>query len=126
MKTLGKRIRDKRIECKLTQSQLAEKLGVTRQTIYKWETGTVKHIIDRPYIDSMAKIFQCSPDWLMNMEGTNVTLTYEAEGREPVKLRVKGEPIIGETSLRTKLYNAAINVRPENLETAIKLLETLA
>ena len=63
--------------------------------------------------------------WLMNMEGTNVTLTYEAEGREPVKLRVRGNPIIGETSLRAKLYNLAVDVKPENLETAIKLLQTL-
>lgn len=125
MKTLGKHIRDKRIECKLTQSQLAEKLGVSRQTIYKWENGDVKHIIDRPYIDSMAKIFNCSADWLLGVDGTEVYVTYEADGREPVKLRVKGKPIIGEESLRAKLYNLAVDVKPENLETAIKLLQTL-
>ena len=28
-----------RAQKKLTQTQLAEKLGVTRQTVYKWESG---------------------------------------------------------------------------------------
>ena len=125
MKTVGKRIRDKREELGLTQTQLAEKLGVTRQTIYKWENGMVKHI-DRPYFSDMATLFGCSAKWLMNMEDTDVFLTYEAEGREPVKVRVKGDPIIGETSLRTKLYNAALKVRPENIETAIKVLESMS
>lgn len=125
MKALGKRIHDKREECKLTQSQLAKKLGVSRQTIYKWENGAVKHI-DRPYIATLADIFHCTPEWLMGMDGADVMLTYQAEGREPVQLRVNGTPIIGEISLRAKLYNAALKVRPENLQIAIELLQSLA
>ena len=124
MKMLGKRIHDKREECKLTQAQLAKKLGVSRQTICKWEAGGVKHF-DRAYIPKMSEIFHCSPEWLMNVDNAEVFVTYEAEGREPVRLRVSGDPIIGETSLRVKLYNAAMNVKPENLETAIKLLESM-
>ena len=126
MKEMGKRIRDKREECKLTQEELANMIGVSRQTIYKWENGMTKHI-DRPYVSNMASIFKCSAQWLIiGSEGDDVYLTYKADGKEPVNLRVKGDPIIGESSLRAKLYNAAIKVRPENLETAIKLLETLS
>ena len=125
MKALGKRIHDKREECKFTQSQLAEKIGVSRQTIYKWENGSVKHI-DREYIASLANVLNCTPDWLMGMDGTDVILTYQAEGREPVQLRVNGKPIIGEVSLRAKLYDAALKVRPENLQIAIGLLQSLA
>ncbi|WPK13390.1 helix-turn-helix transcriptional regulator [Lysinibacillus louembei] len=34
---LGEKIRSKRIELQLTQQQLADKVFVTRQTIFKWE-----------------------------------------------------------------------------------------
>jgi transcriptional regulator with XRE-family HTH domain len=36
---LGKRIRSKREELKMTQQQLADQIYVTRQTISKWELG---------------------------------------------------------------------------------------
>lgn len=37
--SIGKKIRLKRIELKLTQQQLADQVYVTRQTISKWELG---------------------------------------------------------------------------------------
>ena len=36
---LGFRVRDARKAKHLTQEQLAEKLGVSRQAVTKWETG---------------------------------------------------------------------------------------
>lgn len=125
MKQLGLRIQYKRKEAGLTQEELGQKLGVSRQTIAKWESGGVKHF-DRAYADKMARIFNCSPDWLMNMENANVLLTYEAEGREPVQLTVKGLPILGETAKRAQLYQAAIDVLPQNLDLAINLLRSLS
>lgn len=79
---MGQRIHDKREENGLTREELAETLGVSRQTIYKWEEGKVKNI-DRDYISRMAKMWNCDPDWLMHMEGKKkVTATYEAPGRD--------------------------------------------
>ena len=37
--SIGKNIRLKRIELKLTQQQLTDQVYVTRQTISKWELG---------------------------------------------------------------------------------------
>ena len=37
--TIGKYIACKRKEQNLTQEQLAQQLGVSNKTIYKWETG---------------------------------------------------------------------------------------
>ena len=37
--TIGKYIARKRKEQNLTQEQLAQQLGVSNKTIYKWETG---------------------------------------------------------------------------------------
>ena len=36
--TLGERISSKRKECGISQEALGEKLSVSRQTIYKWES----------------------------------------------------------------------------------------
>lgn len=124
MKQMGIRIQQKREECGMTQEDLGKRLGVSRQTICKWEAGAVNHF-DRSYVSKMADIFHCSAAWLMGLEGSNVVLTYEAPERETVKLTVNEEPIMGESSLRAKLFQEAIKVRPENLQAAIDVLKAL-
>lgn len=125
MKMLGKRIHDKRVECNLSMEELGKKLGVQRQTISKWEHGEVK-TLKRSVVGQMSEIFHCSPAWLMGYEDTkDVTLTYQAKDRETVQVKVDHAPIIGHESLRAKLYQAALRVKAENLETAIELLESL-
>ena len=39
-KTLGETLKDHRIRCNMTQEFVAESLGVSRQAVSKWETGT--------------------------------------------------------------------------------------
>lgn len=124
-KIMGQRIHDKREEYRMTQEEVAERLGVTKQTVSKWEAGKVKNI-DRDYIGQMAKWWDCDPDWLMHLDGIKkVTATYEAKGREPVTVTVNNGPIIGPASLRAQLYKVAIDVKPENLEAAIEILKSL-
>ena len=123
---MGERIHYMRKKNGLTLDELSQKIKVSKQTISKWEQGKVKNI-DRDYISKMAALFHCDAEWLMHMEDSpDVTVTYSAPDREPVIARVNHEPIIGAASLRAKLYQAAINVRPENLETAIELLKSLS
>jgi len=126
VKTMGKRIQMKREEYGMTQEELGKKLGVSRQTIYKWESGSVQHF-DRSYVDKMAKIFQCDPAWLMNMDGSKALVTYTAPDREAITLAVDTQPpIIGESAKRAALYAAALAVPYENLDVAIELLKSLA
>lgn len=125
MVEVGKRIHEKRTECQLTMEELGRQLGVSKSTINKWEKGMVKSI-ERPYVEAMSKIFCCDPAWLMNFHDSDeVYLTYSAEGKEPVTLKAKGKPIIGETSLRAQIYEAAAQVRPENLQAALTVLKSL-
>ena len=125
MKTLGKKIHDKRREKDMSMEELGAKLGVSRQTICKWENGKVNHI-DRDHIAKMAQLFNVSPSWLMGFDDSpQVTLTYEAPGKEPVKAIAKQTPIIGSESLRAQLYHVAIDVKPENLPVAIEILKSL-
>ena len=62
--TLGEKISKLRKENNYTQEQLAEILGVTRQSISKWESD-----IAYPETDKLIKIgrlFECSMDYLLN------------------------------------------------------------
>lgn len=40
LKNLGSTIKEKRTQAKMTQEFVAESLGVSRQAVSKWETGT--------------------------------------------------------------------------------------
>ena len=47
MNELGNKIAKKRKDLGMTQSEFAEKMCVTRQTVSRWEAGTVLPDIDR-------------------------------------------------------------------------------
>lgn len=126
MKTMGKRIRSKRLELNMSQEDLGNKLGVQKSTISKWEKAEVEHI-KRSYILQMASIFGVSVSWLMGLDkAAEVTLTYSSPDSEAVTTTVDGTPIIGPSSLKSDLYRAALNVKPENYAVAIDLLKSLS
>lgn len=128
MKTMGQRIHAKRIENNWTLEELGERLGVKKSSISKWENGDVQNI-KRSCIARMAELFDCSPVWLMGYDDApDVTLTYSAPGRDTVTAKIdqKTKPIIGETALRMRLYQAALNVPTPCLEVAIQLLNSLS
>lgn len=63
-KKIGKLIASKRKEKKLTQKQLAEKLGVTNKAVSKWENG--KSIPDIGIIQDLCKILDITVTTLLN------------------------------------------------------------
>ena len=64
--TLGNRISTLRKKMKLTQDQLAEKLGLTAQAISKWEND--QSCPDITMLPRLAEIFGCSTDELLGIE----------------------------------------------------------
>ena len=66
MKQMGNKIAQRRNDLGLTQNEFAEKLSVTRQTISRWEAGTVLPDIDK--ISDIASILQVSCDYLLKDE----------------------------------------------------------
>lgn len=64
--TLGERIQLKRKELGMSQETLGEKLSVSRQTVYKWETGLVTPELNN--LLAMAEIFQVTVGWLIAEE----------------------------------------------------------
>ena len=63
MKTLNERIKTLRKEKGLTQSQLADKLGVTDKAVSKWEVGEANPDIE--LLAKLAEIFDVTIDYLL-------------------------------------------------------------
>ena len=59
-KTLGEVIRENRTRCKMTQEFVAESLGVSRQAVSKWESGTSDPSTSN--LLSLAKLYGVSAD----------------------------------------------------------------
>ncbi|AUI77576.1 MULTISPECIES: helix-turn-helix transcriptional regulator [Lactiplantibacillus] len=53
--SIGHRIKSKRLELKLTQNQVAEKLFVTQQTVARWENG--KHTLPVKAVQDLSELF---------------------------------------------------------------------
>lgn len=64
--TLGEKLASLRKEKNITQEQMAEELGVTRQTISKWELDQSKP--DLQYISDLSNFFQVTLDYLIKDE----------------------------------------------------------
>lgn len=61
--SLGNKLAEARKKQNLTQEQLAERLGVTRQAVSRWESGTAYPETDK--IVRMAQILEVSCDYLL-------------------------------------------------------------
>ena len=67
---LGKKIAELRKKNNLSQEELADKVGVARQTISKWEIGDTTPDINQVKI--ISKIFNISIDELVDNDINNV------------------------------------------------------
>lgn len=73
---LGESIKNRRLELGLSTIQLAESLGVTRQTIENWESNKKKPSIDR--LPFLAVELKCSLDELFEKDLEDVRGAKEA------------------------------------------------
>ena len=110
MSEMGNKIAKKRKDAGLTQTEFAEKLSVTRQTVSRWEAGTVMPDIDK--IADIAQILGVSCDYLLKDDADEAVrgkarsasrLLKEAQGR-----KVKLSFFDGEADI--DLYNTACRV----------------
>ena len=66
--TLGEKITKQRKELNYTQEQLADILGVSRQSISKWESDIAYPETDK--LIELGKLFDCSMDYLLKEDVT--------------------------------------------------------
>lgn len=67
--TFAEKLKSLRKQASMSQEQLAEKLGVSRQAVTKWETGT--GIPDIENIKSISSLFDISIDELLSNENAS-------------------------------------------------------
>lgn len=79
---LNEKIMNLRKKEGLSQEELAEKLNVTRQTVSKWELGTITPKMDK--LTEMSKVFNTTVDELINEEDSNVEEPIKQE-ENPIK-----------------------------------------
>ena len=62
-RSLGEVLKEHRVRCKMTQAFVAESLGVSRQAVSKWETGTADPSTSN--LLALAKLFGISAEELL-------------------------------------------------------------
>lgn len=85
--TLGNKIKYLRQQSALTLDELGKKLGVSGQTVFKYENGLIENLSINK-IALMAKIFNVSPSYLMGWKEQQVP-------RKAVKIPVLGNVAAG-------------------------------
>ena len=66
---LNQKIYEVRISFGWTQVQLAQKLGVTKQTVSNWENDNIQPSIDM--LVKLSNVFNVSTDYLLGLTPTN-------------------------------------------------------
>ena len=92
--TIGERIREARTTKGLTQEQLAEQVHVTKQAVYKYETGIVTNIpLDK--LESIAACLGVAPGYLAGWQGS-----------PELDALIQDEPIAAYQNLKDQLTQA--------------------
>lgn len=85
--SVGKRIKKRRLELKLSADKLAEMVGKNRATIYRYESDEIENM---PYdvVEPLAKALQTSPAYLMGWEKPSNLIEIS---QETIKIPVLGK-----------------------------------
>ena len=81
--TLGEKLSKLRKEYNYTQEQLADILGVSRQSISKWESDIAYPETDK--LIELGKLFDCSMDYLLKEEVTEKSGAQTSDFTEKIK-----------------------------------------
>ena len=112
MKELGNKIAEKRKNIGMTQTEFADEMCVTRQTVSRWEAGTVLPDIDK--IVDIASILGVSTDYLLKDGVSEDT---------PIVVRKIGKILQGVQGKKVKLSFCDGEADIDRFNTACRVLE---
>lgn len=112
------RIKELRISHDLTQEQLGKLVGVSKQAVFKWESGKVPNI-PREKQERMAELFGCSVDYLMNFESSNTKEYYFDPAAESIASFLMDRPEY------KVLFDASRKVKPEDIEKVAQMIKLM-
>ena len=134
----GSQIRKRRIELGLSQTDLAEKVSVSKQTLYKYENDIVSNI-PSDKIEAIAKVLHVTPAYIMgwsefqyeeipSVKKTSQHIPSLNDNNNGYYLRddtaKKAQELFENRDLRM-LFDAARDARPEDLQRAADFLKIL-
>lgn len=109
---LGKRIRTLREKAGLTQTELANAIGTSKQNIYKYEQGIITNIpLDR--IETIASVLNTSPAYLMGWDDEPQT-SGDIENVIPMP-KMNTVPLVGAIACGTPI------MAEENIEELVEM-----
>lgn len=76
--TKGQRIKNKRAELGFSQVELANKVGVSKQTLYKYENDIITNI-PSDNIEKLSAALFVSPAWIMGFENPAAMHSFSPE-----------------------------------------------
>ena len=115
MDTTGYRIRKARLAAKMTQGELAEKIGVQHAAIYKYETGLVVNL-KRDTIDKLAQALNVRPSYLLCIDDESPAIPEDDKA------------LLEEVSANPELMNLLRilkQIEPDRLAALAKLVEPM-
>lgn len=89
MSTIGDKLKDLRLKNKLTQEEVGKKINVSKQTLYKYESGIITNI-PSDKIEVLAEIYNTTPAYLMGWDEPN-----KKNLTQGVKVPVLGRVVAG-------------------------------
>lgn len=104
MSEMGDRIRSLRKKFGMTQKELADKLGVTKTIVNRYESGTIKNI-KRSSIEIMCNLFNTSASYLLGIEELEDSLAKETKLIEQIQ-EFYGKEAVDLLELFTRLNEA--------------------
>jgi transcriptional regulator with XRE-family HTH domain len=120
--TIGTRLKELRLQKDYTQEYVGNIIGVSKQTLYKYENGIVTNI-PSDKIEALAKVYGVTPEYIMG---------WTAPSPEPDRPSYYVDPETAEVAerLRTQpgmrmLFDASKDAKPEDLQYAADLLKRL-
>lgn len=114
MVEFGERIYNLRKKSGLSQEEFADKLGVSRQAVSKWETG--QSVPDSEKAAAIGTFFGVSLDWLINGEERSAVAEAPAADGQSVAASVTAEESLSENTVGEN--SVAENVSPAKKKTA--------
>ena len=111
----GDRIKNLRINNKMTLEEAGEKIGVSKQTLYKYENNIITNIpFDK--IEGLAKLFHISPAVIMGWDKDDEQYYQDKEAAEYAEmLRTRPE--------MRMLFSASRGISKEEMQEAVNYIE---
>ena len=111
----GDRIKNLRINNKMTLEEVGEKIGVSKQTLYKYENNIITNI-PSDKIEGLAKVFNISPAMIMGWDKDDEQYYQDKEAAEYAEmLRTRPEMRL--------LFSASRGISKEEMQEAVNYIE---